>query len=80
MCTLTKYFQHLFHEESEQQTAPDYVDETTDLNASEDTMVKRRHSRPLALDSEEEDDEDNSEKVEDPKPDQVHACDQVLFQ
>nr|XP_021327801.1 histone-lysine N-methyltransferase SETD1B isoform X1 [Danio rerio] len=69
--------EHSEDEESEQQTAPDCVDETTVLNASEDTMVKRRHSRPLALDSEEEDDEENSEKAEDPKPEQVHACDRV---
>ncbi|KAL1269654.1 hypothetical protein QQF64_031943 [Cirrhinus molitorella] len=51
--------------ESEQQTAPDHVEVDTTKSASEDTMVKRRHSRPLALDSEEEeDDEEISDKAE----------------
>lgn len=48
-------------------------------NASEDTMVKRRHSRPLVLESEEEEDEENSETVEDPKSKEVHVSAQVLF-
>lgn len=48
-------------------------------NASEDTMVKRRHSRPLVLESEEEEDEENSENVEDPKSVEVHVSAQVLF-
>lgn len=74
-----KYGQHLFHKEPEQQAAPDNVGEDMAKNASEDTMVKRRHSRPLVLESEEEEDEENSEKVEDPKSEKVDVSAQVLF-
>lgn len=48
-------------------------------NPSEDTMVKRRHSRPLVLESEEEEDEQSSEKVKDPKSEEVDVSAQVLF-
>lgn len=48
-------------------------------NASEETMVKRRHSRPMVLESEEEEDEENSEKVEDPDSKEVDVSAQVLF-
>lgn len=42
-------------------------------------MGKRRHSRPLALDSEEEEDEENSDRAENPKSEDVHVSAQVLF-
>lgn len=76
---MTKYGQHLFHKESEQQTAPDNVEGDTTKSASDDTMVKRRHARPLALDSEEEEDEEISDKAEHPKSDEAHVSAQVLF-
>jgi len=47
-------------------------------NASEETMVKRRHSRPLVLESEEEEDDENSEKMENPESEEVDVS-QVLF-
>ncbi|KTG35468.1 hypothetical protein cypCar_00028288 [Cyprinus carpio] len=59
--------EHSEDEESEPQTALDIVEEDTTKNSSEDSMVKRRHSRPLALDSEEEEDEEVSDKAENPK-------------
>ncbi|XP_016424762.1 histone-lysine N-methyltransferase SETD1B-A-like [Sinocyclocheilus rhinocerous] len=65
--------EHSEDEESEQQTAPHNVEEDTTKSVSEDTMVKRRHSRPLALDSEEEEDEENSDKEENPKSEEVHV-------
>ncbi len=75
---MTKYGKPLF-KESEQQTAVDDVEEDTTKNPSEDTMVKRRHSRPLVLDSEEEEDEENSDKAENPKSEEAHVSTQVLF-
>lgn len=69
---------NLYFKESEQQTAIHNVEEDTTKNPSEDTMVKRRHSRPLALDSEEED-EDISAKAENPKSEEAHVSSQVLF-
>ncbi|KTF85215.1 hypothetical protein cypCar_00014758 [Cyprinus carpio] len=65
--------EHSEDEESEQQTAPPNVEEDTTKSASEDTMGKRRHSRPLALDSEEEEDEENSDRAENPKAEEVHV-------
>ncbi|XP_050972312.1 histone-lysine N-methyltransferase SETD1B-A [Labeo rohita] len=62
--------EHSEDEESEQQTAPDNVEGDTTKSASDDTMVKRRHARPLALDSEEEEDEEISDKAEHPKSDE----------
>ncbi|XP_059359414.1 histone-lysine N-methyltransferase SETD1B-A [Carassius carassius] len=59
--------EHLEDEESEQQTALDIIEEDRTKNSSEDTMVKRRHSRPLALHSEEEEDEEVSDKADNPK-------------
>ncbi|XP_016087348.1 histone-lysine N-methyltransferase SETD1B-A-like [Sinocyclocheilus grahami] len=59
--------EHSEDEESVQQTALNNVEEDTTKNPSEDTMVKRRHSRPLALDSEEEEDEEVPDKAENPK-------------
>lgn len=70
---------NLYFKESEQQTAVDNVEEDTTKNPSEDTMVKRRHSRPLVLDSEEEEDEENSDKAENPKSEEAHVSTQVLF-
>lgn len=67
---------NLYSVESEPQTALDIVEEDTTKNSSEDSMVKRRHSRPLALDSEEEEDEEVSDKAENPKS---HVSAQVLF-
>ncbi len=69
---------NLYFKESDQQTAINNVEEDTTKNPSEDTMVKRRHSRPLALDSEEED-EDISEKSENPESEEAHVSTQVLF-
>ncbi len=69
---------NLYFKESDQQTAINNVEEDTTKNPSEDTMVKRRHSRPLALDSEEED-EDISDKAENPKSEEAHVSTQVLF-
>ncbi|XP_073675734.1 histone-lysine N-methyltransferase SETD1B-A [Garra rufa] len=69
--------EHSEDEESEQQTAPDNVEEDTNKSASEDTMVKRRHSRPLALDSEDEEDEENSDKAENSKSEDVHECEEM---
>ncbi|XP_056628758.1 histone-lysine N-methyltransferase SETD1B-A isoform X2 [Triplophysa dalaica] len=43
---------------------------------SEDALVKRRHCRPLVLDSDDEEDEENSQKVEDPKSEAVQMSDQ----
>lgn len=70
---------NLYFKESEQQTGIDNVEEDTTKNPSEDTMVKRRHSRPLVLDSEEEEDEENSDKAENPKSKEAHVSTQVLF-
>ncbi|KAG1974028.1 histone-lysine N-methyltransferase SETD1B-A [Pimephales promelas] len=58
-------------EEPEQQTALDNVGEDMTKNASEETMVKRRHSRPLVLESEEEEDDENSEKMANPESEEV---------
>lgn len=69
----------MFHKEPEQQTALDNVGEDMTKNASEETMVKRRHSRPLVLDSEEEEDEENAENVEDPESKEVDVSAWVLF-
>ncbi len=69
---------NLYFKESDQQTAINNVEEDTTKNPSEDTMVKRRHSRPLALDSEEED-EDISDKAENPESEEAHVSTQVLF-
>lgn len=46
---------------------------------SEDALVKRRHCRPLVLDSDVEEDEENSQKVEDPKSEAVQMSDQVCL-
>lgn len=51
---------------------------------SEDALVKRRHSRPLELDSDEEEDdeeedEENSQKVEDPKSEDAQMSGQVCL-
>ncbi|XP_057213095.1 histone-lysine N-methyltransferase SETD1B-A [Triplophysa rosa] len=43
---------------------------------SEDALVKRRHCRPLELDSDEEENEENSQKVEDPKSEDVQMSGQ----
>jgi len=47
-------------------------------NASEETMVKRRHSRPLVLESEEEEDDENSEKMANLESEEVDVS-LVLF-
>ncbi|TRY86522.1 hypothetical protein DNTS_010142, partial [Danionella cerebrum] len=49
------------------------VEEDEDKQASEESAVKRRHSRPLALESEEEDEEDNSGKD---SSDESHVSDE----
>lgn len=46
---------------------------------SEDALVKRRHCRPLELDSDEEEDEENSQKVEDPKSEDAQMSGQVCL-
>ncbi|KAA0713862.1 Histone-lysine N-methyltransferase SETD1B-A [Triplophysa tibetana] len=64
---------HSADEGPEQKTAIANDGEDKD---SEDALVKRRHCRPLVLDSDEEEDEENSQKVEDPKAEAVQMSDQ----
>ncbi|XP_043102302.1 histone-lysine N-methyltransferase SETD1B [Puntigrus tetrazona] len=68
--------EHAEDEESVQQSAIDNVEEDATKKPSEDTMVKRRHSRPLALDSEEEEDEEIFEKAENQHSGEAHVYDQ----
>nr|XP_055025182.1 histone-lysine N-methyltransferase SETD1B-A [Misgurnus anguillicaudatus] len=65
------------NEEPKEKTALENNGEMTE-KASEDSLVKRRHSRPLQLESDEEEEEEeaNSEKVEDQKSEE----DQMLGQ